>query len=133
MQFGYLPGTLWILAGSVLGGCVQDMVILFCSTRRDGRSLGQMARDELGLIGGWAAMVGAMLIMVILIAVLGLVIVNAMKHSPWATSTVLGTIPVAMLIGLYMHGIRPGRVLEGSLIGVALLLVCVLGGRLGRS
>jgi len=128
MQFGYLPGTLWILAGSVLGGCVQDMVILFCSTRRDGRSLGQMARDELGLIGGWAAMVGAMLIMVILIAVLGLVIVNAMKHSPWATSTVLGTIPVAMLIGLYMHGIRPGRVLEGSLIGVALLLVCVLGG-----
>jgi carbon starvation protein len=128
MQFGYLPGTLWILAGSVLGGCVQDMVILFCSTRRDGRSLGQMARDELGLIGGWAAMVGAMLIVVILIAVLGLVIVNAMKHSPWATSTVLGTIPVAMLIGLYMHDIRPGRVLEGSLIGVALLLVCVLGG-----
>jgi len=128
MQFGYLPGTLWILAGSVLGGCVQDMVILFCSTRRDGRSLGQMARDELGLIGGWAAMVGAMLIMVILIAVLGLVIVNAMKHSPWATSTVLGTIPVAMLIGIYMHGIRPGRVLEGSLIGIALLLVCVVGG-----
>ena len=128
MQFGYLPGTLWILAGSVLGGCVQDMVILFCSTRRDGRSLGQMARDELGLIGGWAAMVGAMLIMVILIAVLGLVIVNAMKHSPWATSTVLGTIPVAMLIGIYMHGIRPGRVLEGSLIGISLLLVCVVGG-----
>ncbi len=128
MQFGYLPGTLWILAGSVLGGCVQDMVILFCSTRRDGRSLGQMARDELGLIGGWAAMVGAMLIMVILIAVLGLVIVNAMKHSPWATSTVLGTIPVAMLIGIYMRGIRPGRVLEGSLIGVSLLLVCVVGG-----
>ena len=128
MQFGYLPGTLWILAGSVLGGCVQDMVILFCSTRRDGRSLGQMARDELGLIGGWAAMVGAMLIMVILIAVLGLVIVNAMKHSPWATSTVLGTIPVAMLIGIYMRGIRPGRVLEGTLIGISLLLVCVVGG-----
>jgi len=128
MQFGYLPGTLWILVGSVLGGCVQDMVILFCSTRRDGRSLGQMARDELGLIGGWAAMVGAMLIVVILIAVLGLVIVNAMKHSPWATSTVLGTIPVAMLIGIYMRGIRPGRVLEGSLIGIALLLVCVVGG-----
>ncbi len=128
MQFGYLPGTLWILAGSVLGGCVQDMIILFCSTRRDGRSLGQMARDELGLIGGWAAMVGAMLIMVILIAVLGLVIVNAMKHSPWATSTVLGTIPVAMLVGIYMRGIRPGRVLEGSLIGIALLLVCVVGG-----
>jgi carbon starvation protein len=128
MQFGYLPGTLWILVGAVLGGCVQDMVILFCSTRRDGRSLGQMAQDELGRLGGWAAMVGAMLIMVILIAVLGLVIVNAMKHSPWATATVVGTIPVAMLIGIYMRGIRPGRVLEGSLIGIALLLVCVIGG-----
>ena len=128
MQFGYLPGTLWILAGSVLGGCVQDMVIMFCSVRRDGRSLGQMARDELGPLGGWAAMIGTMLIMLILIAVLGLVIVNAMKHSPWATATVLGTIPVAMLIGIYMRGIRPGRVLEGSLIGIALLLVCVVGG-----
>jgi len=128
MQFGYLPGTIWILVGAVLGGCVQDMVIMFCSTRRDGRSLGQMARDELGRVGGWAALIGAMLIMIILIAVLGLVIVKAMKHSPWATSTVLGTIPVAMLIGLYMRGIRPGRVLEGSLIGIALLLVCVVGG-----
>ena len=128
MQFGYLPGTLWILAGAVVGGCVQDMVIMFCSTRRDGRSLGQIARDELGPVGGWAAMIGTMLIMLILIAVLGLVIVNAMKHSPWATATVLGTIPVAMLIGIYMRGIRPGRVLEGSLIGIALLLVCVVGG-----
>jgi carbon starvation protein len=128
MQFGYLPGTLWILVGAVLGGCVQDMVIMFCSTRRDGRSLGQMARDELGKLGGWAALIGAMLIMIILIAVLGLVIVKAMKHSPWATSTVLGTIPVAMLVGMYMRGIRPGRVLEGSLIGIALLLVCVIGG-----
>jgi carbon starvation protein len=87
-----------------------------------------MARDELGPLGGWAAMIGTMLIMLILIAVLGLVIVNAMKHSPWATATVLGTIPVAMLIGIYMRGIRPGRVLEGSLIGIALLLVCVGGG-----
>jgi carbon starvation protein len=128
MQFGYLPGTIWILVGAVLGGCVQDMVIMFCSTRRDGRSLGQMARDELGPIGGWAALVGTMMIMIILIAVLGLVIVKAMQHSPWATSTVLGTIPVAMLIGLYMRGIRPGRVLEGSLIGITLLLVCVIGG-----
>ncbi len=128
MQFGYLPGTIWILAGAVLGGCVQDMVIMFCSTRRDGRSLGQMARDELGPVGGWAAMIGTMMIMLILIAVLGLVIVNAMKHSPWATATVLGTIPVAMLIGIYMRGIRPGRVLEGSIIGIALLLVCVVGG-----
>jgi carbon starvation protein len=128
MQFGYLPGTLWILAGSVLGGCVQDMVIMFCSTRRDGRSLGQMAKDELGAVGGWAAMIGALMIIIILIAVLGLVIVKAMKHSPWATATVLGTIPVAMLIGIYMRGIRPGRVLEGSLIGIALLLFCVWGG-----
>src|SRR5690242_12157219 len=128
MQFGYLPGTIWILVGAVLGGCVQDMVIMFCSTRRDGRSLGQMARDELGPVGGWAALIGTMTIMVVLIAVLGLVIVNAMKHSPWATATVLGTIPVAMLIGLYMRGIRPGRILEGSLIGIALLILCVLGG-----
>ncbi len=128
MQFGYLPGTLWILTGAVLGGCVQDMVIMFCSTRRDGRSLGQMARDELGPVGGWAAMIGTMTIMLILIAVLGLVIVNAMKHSPWATATVLGTIPVAMLIGIYMRGIRPGRILEGSIIGIVLLIVCVLGG-----
>ena len=128
MQFGYLPGTLWILAGAVLGGCVQDMVIMFCSTRRDGRSLGQMARDELGPVGGWAAMIGTMTIMLILIAVLGLVIVNAMKHSPWATATVLGTIPVAMLIGIYMRGIRPGRVLEGSIIGIVLLIFCVVGG-----
>jgi carbon starvation protein len=128
MQFGYLPGTIWILVGAVLGGCVQDMVIMFCSTRRDGRSLGQMARDELGPLGGWAALVGTMMIIVILIAVLALVIVKAMQHSAWATSTVLGTIPVAMLIGLYMRGIRPGRVLEGSVIGIVLLMVCVVGG-----
>ncbi|MFN0038969.1 MAG: carbon starvation CstA family protein [Burkholderiales bacterium] len=128
MQFGYLPGTLWILVGAVLGGCVQDMVIMFCSTRRDGRSLGQMARDELGPVGGWAAMIGTMLIMIILIAVLGLVIVKAMQHDPWATATVMGTIPVAMLIGIYMRGIRPGRVLEGTLIGIALLIACVVGG-----
>jgi carbon starvation protein len=128
MQFGYLPGTIWILVGAVLGGCVQDMVIMFCSTRRDGRSLGQMARDELGPVGGWAALVGTMMIMIVLIAVLGLVIVNAMYKSPWATATVLGTIPVAMLIGIYMRGIRPGRVLEGSLIGISLLIVCVVGG-----
>jgi carbon starvation protein len=128
MQFGYLPGIIWILVGAVLGGCVQDMVIMFCSTRRDGRSLGQMAKDELGPVGGWAAMIGTMLIMIILIAVLGLVIVNAMKSSPWATATVLATIPIAMLIGIYMRSIRPGRVLEGSLIGIALLLLAVVGG-----
>ncbi len=127
-QFGYLPGTLWILIGAVMGGCVQDMVTLFFSTRRNGRSLGQMARDELGAIGGIAALVATMLIMIILIAVLGLVVVNAMKHSPWGTSTIAATIPVAMLVGLYMRNIRPGRVLEGSLLGVILLLLAVAGG-----
>ncbi|MBC7757127.1 MAG: carbon starvation protein A [Bdellovibrio sp.] len=127
-QFGYLPGTLWILIGAVLGGAVQDMVTLFFSTRRDGRSLGQMARDEIGVIGGTAALVGTFLIMIILIAVLGLVVVNAMKHSPWATSTVAATIPIAMIIGFYMRTIRPGRVLEASAIGVALLLFSVVAG-----
>lgn len=128
-QFGYLPGTLWILIGAVLGGAVQDMVTLFFSTRRNGRSLGQMARDEIGLIGGSAALVGTFLIMIILIAVLGLVVVNAMKHSPWATSTVAATIPIAMIVGIYMRNIRPGRVLEASIIGVVLLLLSVgLGG-----
>ncbi len=127
-QFGYLPGTLWILFGAVLGGCVQDMITLFYSTRRSGRTLGQMARDELGAIGGNAALITTLFIMIILIAVLGLVVVNAMKHSPWATSTVAATIPIAMLVGLYMHIIRPGRILEGSLLGVALLLLSVIGG-----
>lgn len=127
-QFGYLPGTLWILVGAVLGGAVQDMVTLFLSMRRNGRSLGQMARDEIGVIGGTAALVGTFMIMIILIAVLGLVVVNAMKHSPWATSTVAATIPIAMLVGVYMRSIRPGRVLEASAIGVALLLFSVLAG-----
>ncbi|HEY7671837.1 MAG TPA: carbon starvation CstA family protein [Gammaproteobacteria bacterium] len=127
-QFGYLPGTLWILIGAVLGGCVQDFVALFCSIRRNGRSLGQMARDELGPIGGAVALIGVMAIMIILIAVLGLVVVNAMRGSPWATSTVAATIPIAILVGLYMRGIRPGRVLEGTAIGVALLLLAVFGG-----
>jgi carbon starvation protein len=127
-QFGYLPGTLWILIGAVLGGAVQDMVTLFFSTRRNGRSLGQMARDEIGVIGGTAALIGTFMIMIILIAVLGLVVVNAMKHSPWATSTVAATIPIAMIIGIYMRNIRPGRVLEASAIGVVLLLLSVFAG-----
>jgi carbon starvation protein len=127
-QFGYLPGTLWILVGAVLGGAVQDMVTLFFSTRRNGRSLGQMARDEIGVIGGTAALIGTLMIMIILIAVLGLVVVNAMKHSPWATATVAATIPIAMIIGVYMRNIRPGRVLEASIIGVLLLLFSVFAG-----
>lgn len=127
-QFGYLPGTLWILVGAVIGGAVQDMVILFFSTRRNARSLGQMARDEIGPIGGAAALIGTFLIMIILIAVLGLVVVNAMKHSPWATSTVAATIPIAMIVGFYMRNFRPGRVLEASLLGVIMLLLAVVGG-----
>jgi len=127
-QFGFLPGTLWILIGSVIGGCVQDMIILFLSTRRNGRSLGQMAREELGTIGGFAVLIATFMIMIILIAVLGLVVVNAMKHSAWATSTVAATIPIAILIGLYMRNIRPGKVLESSILGVALLLLSVAGG-----
>lgn len=127
-QFGYLPGTLWIMVGAVLGGCVQDMTILLLSTRRDGRSLGQMARDELGPLGGIAALLGTLLIMIILIAVLGLVVVNAMKHSPWATSTVFATVPIAILVGFYLRQWRPGRVLEASALGVALVLFAVIGG-----
>ena len=127
-QFGYLPGTLWILIGAVIGGCVQDFVILFCSIRRDGRSLGQMARDELGPIGGNTAMLGVMCIMIILIAVLGLIVVNAMKHSPWATSTVGATIPIAMIVGIYMTKLRPGRVIESTVLGVSLLFLAVWGG-----
>jgi carbon starvation protein len=127
-QFGYLPGTLWILFGAVLGGCVQDMVTLFLSTRRNAKSLGQMARDELGPLGGTAALIGTFAIMIILIAVLGLVVVNAMKHSPWATFTVSATIPIAMIVGLYMRHFRPGQVLEASAFGVTLLLLSVAAG-----
>lgn len=127
-QFGYLPGTLWILFGAVLGGCVQDMVTLFLSTRRDAKSLGQIARNELGLLGGTAALISTFTIMIILIAVLGLVVVNAMKHSPWATFTVSATIPIAMFIGFYMRYWRIGQVLEASVIGVLLLLFAVAAG-----
>ena len=128
-QFGYLPGTRWIFFGAVIGGCVQDLVTLLFSTRRDAKSLGQMARDELGPLGGTAALTATFAIMIILIAVLGLVVVNAMKHSPWATFTVSATIPIAMIIGVYMRYIRPGQVLEASIIGVTLLLLSVVGGR----
>jgi carbon starvation protein len=128
-QFGFLPGTLYILAGVVLGGAVQDMTILVGSMRRDGKSLGQMVREEIGPVGGAAALVGVLAIMVILIGVLGLVVVNAMYGSPWATSTVAATIPIALLMGAYMMYVRPGRVLEASLGGVALVLFAVVAGR----
>ena len=128
-QFGYLPGTLYILIGVVLGGAVQDFTILVGSLRRNGKSLGQMVREEIGPVGGTAALLGVLAIMVILIGVLGLVVVNAMFGSPWATSTVAATIPIALFMGVYMVRIRPGQVLEASLIGVALVLLAVVGGR----
>ncbi|MER3428881.1 MAG: carbon starvation protein A [Pyrinomonas sp.] len=121
-QMGYLPGTLWIIIGVVLGGAVQDFVILFLSMRRDGRSLGQIVRDEIGPASGLLALIGIPAIMVILIAVLALVVVNALRGSPWGTFTIAMTIPIALLMGVYMRHLRPGRVLEGSLIGFALLL-----------
>jgi carbon starvation protein len=128
-QFGYLPSTLWIVIGAVLGGCVQDFVILGYSLKRDGRSLGKMARDEIGPVGGLVALAGVLLIMVILIAVLGLVVINAMKLSTWATSTVAATVPIAMLVGVYMTHLRPGRFVEASAVGIALILFAVVGGR----
>jgi carbon starvation protein len=127
-QFGYLPGTIWILVGAVLGGCVQDMVVMFFSVRRNGKSLGQMAKEELGAIGGYAALIGTFMIMIILIAVLGLVVVKATKYSPWATSTVFFTIPIAMFIGLYLRYFRVGKVGEASVIGFSLLMLAVVGG-----
>jgi carbon starvation protein len=128
-QFGYLPGTLWLVAGAVLGGCVQDFVILFFSLRRDGRSLGQIARDEVGRRAGLLAMVSVLAIMVILLAVVALVVVNALKHSPWGAFTLATTIPIAILMGLYMRFLRPGRVLEASAIGIALVMFAVVAGQ----
>lgn len=133
-QFGYLPGTIWILVGAVLGGAVQDMTILFFSVRRNGKTLGQMAKEELGQLAGKASLIATFVIMIILISVLGLVVVNAMKHSPWATSTVAATIPIAIFIGFYMRFLRPGRVLEATGIGVVLLLFAVyIGGEIDKS
>jgi carbon starvation protein len=128
-QFGYLPGTLWLIAGAVVAGCIQDFIILFCSIRRDGKSLGEMAREEVSRRGGFIAQIAVLAIMVILLGVVALVIVNALKSSPWATFTLAMTIPIAFLLGLYLRFLRPGRVLEASLIGVALVLFAVVGGQ----
>ena len=121
-QMGYLPGTLWILVGVVFAGAVQDLTVLFLSTRRDGRSLGDMVRSEMGPVAGGIALVGVLLIMVILLAVLALVVVKALVGSPWGTFTVFCTIPIAMLMGVYARFIRIGRIAEMSVIGVVLLL-----------
>jgi carbon starvation protein len=128
-QFGYLPGLLWILFGAVPGGAVQDFTILFCSIRRDGKSLGEMAREEIGKTGGIVALVTVLLIMIILLAVVALVVVNALKASPWGTFTIALTIPIAVFMGLYLRFVRPGKVLECSGIGVLLLLVALFGGQ----
>jgi len=128
-QFGYLPGFLWIVVGAVLAGAVQDFVVLFCSMRRDGKSLGQMAREEIGRTGGYAALVTVLLIMVILLAVVALVIVNALKSSPWGAFTIAATGPIAVFMGIYLRYLRPGKVLECSAIGFILILASILGGQ----
>jgi carbon starvation protein len=127
-QMGYLPGTLWILFGVVFAGAVQDMLVLFFSTRRDGRSLGEMIRSEMGNAAGVIAMLGIAMIMIILLAVLALVVVKALAESPWGTFTVAMTIPIALFMGVYLRWLRPGRILEVSLIGLVLLLVSIWAG-----
>ncbi|MGF9914230.1 carbon starvation CstA family protein [Paenibacillus ehimensis] len=128
-QMGYLPGTLWIVIGVILGGAVQDFVILFASTRRGGKSLGEMIKEEIGPTAGVIAMIGILAIMVILLAVLALVVVKALIGSPWGMFTIAATIPIAVLMGIYMRFIRPGRVAEASLIGLVLLLGSLVGGK----
>jgi carbon starvation protein len=127
-QMGFLPGTIWIIVGVILAGAVQDMTTLFFSMRRDGKSLGQMAREEIGPVGGAAALVAVLSIMVILLAVLALVVVLALAESPWGSFSIAMTIPIAILMGIYLRFLRPGRVLEVSAIGVALLILAIIGG-----
>ncbi|MGP4016467.1 carbon starvation CstA family protein [Saccharopolyspora sp. 5N708] len=127
-QMGYLPGTIWIIVGVIFAGAVQDMVVLFFSTRRNGRSLGQMAREEIGPIGGIAALIAVLAIMIILLAVLALVVVGALKGSPWGTFSIGMTIPIALFMGFYLRYLRPGKIVETSVIGVALLLLSIVAG-----
>ncbi|MBF6436813.1 carbon starvation CstA family protein [Nocardia cyriacigeorgica] len=127
-QMGYLPGTIWIIVGVVFAGAVQDYLVLWVSTKRRGRSLGQMARDELGWFGGWAAIIGILVIMMILLAVLALVVVNALAHSPWGVFSISMTIPIALFMGVYLRFLRPGAVGEVSLIGFALLILAIIAG-----
>jgi carbon starvation protein len=128
-QFGYLPGTLWILAGAVFAGCVQDFVILLFSVRRDGKSLTEVAKEETGRIGGFIAYAAVIVILIILLAVVALVVVNALKSSPWGTFTIAMTIPIALLMGIYLRRIRPGKVLEASLLGFLLVMLAIWGGQ----
>ncbi|KQR49423.1 carbon starvation protein CstA [Microbacterium sp. Leaf161] len=127
-QMGYLPGTIWIIVGVVLAGAVQDYLVMFFSMRRGGRSLGQMARDELGRFGGTAAIIATLLIMIIITAILALVVVNALGESPWGVFSVAMTIPIALFMGAYLRWIRPGKITEVSLIGFVLLMAAIIGG-----
>ncbi|GAA4114684.1 carbon starvation CstA family protein [Enteractinococcus coprophilus] len=127
-QMGYLPGTIWIIVGVVLAGAVQDYLVLFFSMRRGGRTIGQMARDELGKIGGTAAIIAALLIMIIIVAILALVVVNALGESPWGVFSVAMTIPIAIFMGLYLRYLRPGRITEISIIGFVLLMAAIIAG-----
>ena len=127
-QFGFLPGTLWLIIGVVLGGAVQDFIILFASMRRDGKSLGQMAREEINSVAGMTAMVAVLFIMIILLAVLALIVVNALRHSAWGLFTIACTVPIALLMGWWLHAFRPGKVGEASAIGVVLVLIAVVAG-----
>src|SRR3984885_5334773 len=128
-QFGYLPGTVWGLGGAVFAGCVQDFVILFFSVRRDGKSLTEMAKDEIGRVGGFVAYVAVISILIILLGVAALIVVNALKASPWGTFTIAMTMPIALLMGVYLRRIRPGKVLEVSALGFALVLAAIWGGQ----
>ncbi len=127
-QMGYLPGTVWIIVGVIFAGAVQDMITLFFSMRRDGKSLGQMARDEIGPVGGIAALIAVFSIMIILLAVLALVVVQALAASPWGTFSIAMTIPIALFMGFYLRVLRPGRILETTAIGVALLMLAIVAG-----
>ncbi len=127
-QMGYLPGTIWIIVGVILAGAVQDMVVLFFSMRRNGKSLGQMVREEIGVVGGVAALIAVFAIMIIILAVLALVVVNALAESPWGVFSIGLTIPIALFMGFYLRFWRPGRVLEVTVIGVVLLLAAIIGG-----
>ena len=128
-QFGYLPGTMWVLAGAVFAGCVQDFVILLFSVRRDGKSLTAMAKDEIGPVGGFVAYVAVTAILIILLGVCALIVVNALKSSPWGTFTIAMTMPIALLMGVYLRRIRPGKVLEVSALGFVLVLAAIWGGQ----
>ena len=127
-QMGYLPGTIWIIVGVIFAGAVQDMVVLFFSMRRNGKSLGQMVREEIGTVGGVAALIAVFAIMIIILAVLALVVVNALAESPWGVFSIALTVPIALFMGFYLRYLRPGRVLEVTAIGVALLLLAIIGG-----